>query len=223
MLIHKGHHACKNGRIWLIVTLNHVICVEELAFIKIHLNCNRFIKEISTNRCLHACVVSTSKQRWPRVVVGHLTLLYLCPRVVERQHSLISFASGECSPSQISCKWGYYYSLVGPDACWWLAAMQSALKFVFWQSLRNKHNLPLTFCVGFQMDGSEKWSLVLLSVTKTVMKKLWWMYREKTHSMTGVHICTSFKGQKKLWFCSSLLNLRLHWVLELFRRISRHL
>lgn len=85
MLIHKGHHACKNGRIWLIVTLNHVICVEELAFIKIHLNCNRFIKEISTNRCLHACVVSTSKQRWPRVVVGHLTLLYLCPRVVERQ------------------------------------------------------------------------------------------------------------------------------------------
>lgn len=54
------------GRTWLIVTLNHVICVEELALVKINLNCNRLIKEISTSRCLHACVQHIKAALAPR-------------------------------------------------------------------------------------------------------------------------------------------------------------
>lgn len=45
-------------------------------------------------------------------MVGHLTLLFLCPQVVEQHHSLISFASGERSAPQISCKWAHPFFLV---------------------------------------------------------------------------------------------------------------
>lgn len=122
-------------------------------------------------------------------MVGHLTLHCLCPQVVERHHSLISFATRERSAPQISCKWAHS-SLVEqcqmrPDAFWWSAVDAWILciyvrldlsrpeprRRCFSSSLTGTKSLPLNpqfssgmnlvVCVGFQMDGAGEWSFLL--------------------------------------------------------------
>lgn len=120
-------------------------------------------------------------------MVGHLTLLRLCPQVVERHHSLISFASGECSAPQISCKWAH--SSLVPDkaqrvrvVCCSVVCTPSLCKIGFVQAwakaalcfssgLTGTRSLPLhpqfgpgmdlVVWVGFQVDGARKWSFLL--------------------------------------------------------------
>lgn len=106
-------------------------------------------------------------------MVGHLTLLFLCPQVVERHHSLISFASWERSAPQISCKW-VHSSLV--EACSLVVRRWNAPRYVrllhgpeprqscLSSGLAGSRSGPfnprfssgsrLAVCVGFQMDGA---------------------------------------------------------------------